>query len=65
MHRCVVRRVPRNLAALAIRSEQHQVPLNGHPEGAPFEHYGPLQSGEALRHASEISELVSAQAANP
>ena len=20
---------------------------NGHPEGAPFEHYGPIQSGEA------------------
>lgn len=31
---------------------------NGHPEGAPFEHYGPLQSGEAVRHASEILEFV-------
>ena len=31
---------------------------NGHPEGAPFEHYGPLQSDEAIRYASEILEFV-------
>ena len=31
---------------------------NGHPEGAPFEHYGSLQSTEALRYASEIIEFV-------
>jgi HEPN domain-containing protein len=31
---------------------------NGHPEGAPFEHYGPLQSGDAIRYASEILEFV-------
>lgn len=31
---------------------------NGHPEGAPFEHYGALQSDEAIRHASEIVEFV-------
>ena len=31
---------------------------NGHPEGAPFEHYGPLQSEEATRYASEIIEFV-------
>lgn len=31
---------------------------NGHPEGAPFEHYGSLQSDEAIRHASEILEFV-------
>ena len=36
---------------------------NGHPEGAPFEHYGPLQSGEAIRHASEILAFVRAQMA--
>ncbi len=29
---------------------------NGHPEGAPFEHYGKLQSNEALRHARAILE---------
>jgi HEPN domain-containing protein len=31
---------------------------NGHPEGAPFEHYGPLQSADAIRHAGEILEFV-------
>lgn len=36
---------------------------NGHPEGAPFEHYGALQSDEAIRHASEIVEFVRARLA--
>lgn len=27
---------------------------NGHPEGAPFEHYGKLQSDEAIAYAREI-----------
>lgn len=36
---------------------------NGHPEGAPFEHYGPLQSDEAIRHAGEILEFVRARLA--
>ena len=36
---------------------------NGHPEGAPFEHYGPLQSKEAVRYASEIIDLVRHQMA--
>ena len=31
---------------------------NSHPEGAPFEHYGPLQSEEAIRYAREILEFV-------
>jgi len=31
---------------------------NGHPEGAPFEHYGKLQSEVAMRYASEILEFV-------
>jgi|SRR3989304_2650191 len=31
---------------------------NGHPEGAPFEHYGPLQSAEAIAHARQIIEFV-------
>jgi HEPN domain-containing protein len=34
---------------------------NGHPEGAPFEHYGPLQSEEAIRYASEIVEFARSQ----
>lgn len=36
---------------------------NGHPEGAPFEHYGPLQSNEALKHAGEILTFIRAQMA--
>lgn len=36
---------------------------NGHVEGAPFEHYGPLQSEEAIRYAGEIIEFVRAQMA--
>ncbi len=31
---------------------------NGHPSGAPFEHYGPIQSGQAIEYASEILEFV-------
>ena len=36
---------------------------NGHLEGAPFEHYGPLQSEEAIRYAREITEFVRSQMA--
>lgn len=36
---------------------------NSHPEGAPFEHYGPLQSEEAIKYASEILEFVRAHMA--
>jgi len=36
---------------------------NGHPEGAPFEHYGPIQSEEAIRHAGEILDFVRARLA--
>ena len=31
---------------------------NGHSAGAPFEHYGPLQSEVAIQHACEIIEFV-------
>jgi HEPN domain-containing protein len=31
---------------------------NSHAEGAPFEHYGPLQSEEGLRYAGEIIDFV-------
>jgi HEPN domain-containing protein len=36
---------------------------NGHPEGSPFEHYGKLQSGEAIHHAREILEFARSQMA--
>lgn len=36
---------------------------NGHPGGAPFEHYGVLQSTQAIQYASEIIEFVRNQMA--
>lgn len=36
---------------------------NGHPEGPPFEHFGPLQSEEAIQHAGEILEFARSQMA--
>jgi HEPN domain-containing protein len=36
---------------------------DGHPEGPPFEHYGEIQSGEAIRYAGEILAFVRAQMA--
>jgi HEPN domain-containing protein len=33
---------------------------NGHPSGAPFEHYGPLQSERAINYANEIVEFARA-----
>ena len=36
---------------------------NGHPDGAPFEHYGTIQSQEAIGYAGEILEFVRAQMA--
>ena len=31
---------------------------NAHPDGPPYEHYGRLQSEEAVRYAGEIVEFV-------
>jgi HEPN domain-containing protein len=36
---------------------------NSHVEGAPLEHYGPLQSELALRHAGQIVEFARSQVA--
>lgn len=38
---------------------------NGHPAGAPGEHYGALQSSEAIRYASQIFEFCRVQMAAP
>ena len=38
---------------------------NGHPAGAPFEHYGALQSGPAITYASEMLEFARIQMARP
>ena len=37
---------------------------NGHPEGPPFQHYGVLQSNEAIKYARQIIEFVSSQMAD-
>ena len=36
---------------------------NSHPQGAPFEHYGPLQSETAVTYAREIIDFTRAQMA--
>ncbi len=36
---------------------------NSHPVGAPFEHYGTIQSEEAIRYAREIIAFVRAKMA--
>ncbi|NWG14796.1 MAG: HEPN domain-containing protein [Acidobacteria bacterium] len=36
---------------------------NSHAEGSPFEHFGPLQSEQAIRYAREIIEFVGSQVA--
>lgn len=38
---------------------------NGHPEGAPFEHYGKIQSRDAINYAGEILEFVRSEMAQP
>lgn len=38
---------------------------NGHPAGAPFEHYGPIQSELAIRYAGEIIDFARSQMAGP
>ena len=47
--------------AFWITSIFHPVIPNGHSAGAPFEHYGPLQSEVAIRHAHEIIEFARSQ----
>ena len=53
--------VPEELVEKARVLDNAYIPTrypNSHPEGAPFEHYGPLQSEEAIRYAGEILEFV-------
>jgi len=53
--------VPKELVDKAKVLDNFYVPAryaNGHPEGAPFEHYGPLQSTDAIGYANEIIEYV-------
>lgn len=36
---------------------------DGHPEGPPFEHYGTLQSSQAIQYANTIIEFVGSKMA--
>ncbi len=58
--------VPEDLIEKARTLDSFYIPPrypNSHPEGAPFEHYGPLQSKEAIQYAREILAFVRAQMA--
>jgi HEPN domain-containing protein len=58
--------VPEHLLEKAKVLDGFYVPTryaNGHPEGAPFEHYGIIQSSDAIDYASEILEFVHSQMA--
>lgn len=57
---------PQRLIGKAHVLDSYYLPTrypNGHPEGAPFEHYGELQSQEAIQYVREIVEFVHAQMA--
>lgn len=60
--------VPTDLLDKAHTLDSFYIPTrypNGHPEGAPFEHYGALQSEQATQYAREIVEFARAQLAQP
>ena len=58
--------VPPELVDAARVLDNYYIPSrypNSHPEGAPFEHYGPLQSDGAIAHARQIIEFASSEMA--
>ena len=58
--------VPASLPDKAKVLDNFYIPArypNSHPLGAPFEHYGPLQSEAAITYAGEILTFVRAQMA--
>lgn len=58
--------VPKELIEKAHVLDNFYIPArypNSHPTGAPFEHYGPLQSEVAICYAREIIEFVRSQMA--
>lgn len=59
-------RVPKELVEKGHILDNFYIPArypNSHPEGAPYEHFGPLQSEEAIKYACEIIEFVRIQMA--
>lgn len=58
--------VPAELAERARVLDGYYIPPrypNSYPEGAPYQHYGPRQSQEAIAHARAILEFVRTQMA--
>jgi len=58
--------VPQDLIEKAKVLDNFYIPArypNGHPEGAPYEHYGHIQGEEAIKYASEILEFVNSKMA--
>ena len=58
--------VPNDLVEKGRVLDNYYIPArypNGHPEGAAFEHFGPLQSEQAIGHAGEILDFVRSQMA--
>ena len=54
-------KVPNSLIEKAKVIDGFYIPTryaNGHPEGAPFEHYGTIQSTDAINYAGEILNFV-------
>jgi HEPN domain-containing protein len=63
----LLREVPLDVPAeLARVLDNFYVPTrypNGHPDGPPFEHYGSVQSNQAIEYAGEIVGYVRRQMA--
>jgi HEPN domain-containing protein len=58
--------VPPDLVEMGRVLDNFYVPArypNGHPAGPPFEHYGPLQSEQAIDYAGQILAFVRSQMA--
>ena len=58
--------VPAELIDRAMVLDSFYIPArypSSHPEGAPFEHYGSLQSEEAIGYAGQVVDFVRAQMA--
>ncbi|MCC7020947.1 MAG: HEPN domain-containing protein [Ardenticatenales bacterium] len=58
--------VPSELGDSAQVLDTYYIPPrypDSHPEGSPWEHYGPLQSREAVEHAGAIVEFARPQVA--
>lgn len=69
----LIAELPRDLAPAALVEKAKVLDnfyvatryANGHPAGAPFEHYGSIQSDQAIQYAGEIIEFARSEMARP